>query len=234
MHFDLLEIWAKMDVFARIIVITLGLFGVACGAVFVERLWVFFTQRKASAEFGAVASRLLDEEKVEELHKAATLRKDSPLAQLIGAGLGAWLNGQKKPGGKLSPEELAKRELTRKAEELGAQTRRGMGILASVGSTAPFVGLLGTVVGIIAAFQGIATEGSGGIGAVSAGIAEALVVTALGLVVAIPAVLMFNFLNTRVDRMLLGLDRSRGELVDLLESRARSAADSGNGNRFAA
>ena len=90
-------------------------------------------------------------------------------------------------------------------------------MLASVGSVAPFVGLLGTVVGIIAAFEGIAKEGSGGIGAVSAGIAEALVVTAFGLVVAIPAVLAFNYLSGRADQLTLALERARGEFLDHLE-----------------
>jgi biopolymer transport protein ExbB len=93
-----------------------------------------------------------------------------------------------------------------------------MSLLASVGSVAPFVGLLGTVVGIISAFQGIAATGSGGLGSVSAGIAEALVETALGLMVAIPAVLSFNYLTTRVGTVESALSRSLGELLDDLES----------------
>ncbi|MBK7583298.1 MAG: MotA/TolQ/ExbB proton channel family protein [Myxococcales bacterium] len=91
-----------------------------------------------------------------------------------------------------------------------------MSILATTGSIAPFIGLLGTVVGIIAAFQGIAASGSGGIGAISAGIAEALVETALGLLVAIPAVLMFN-LTGRINTLELALSRSVGELLDEME-----------------
>ncbi|MGA9525426.1 MAG: MotA/TolQ/ExbB proton channel family protein, partial [Myxococcaceae bacterium] len=122
----------------------------------------------------------------------------------------------------LSPErsavELTRRELERKSEALNAEIRRGMGVLASVGSVAPFVGLLGTVVGIITCFEGISAEGSGGLGAVSAGIAEALVVTALGLLVAIPAVLAFNFLSSQADGLSLALDQARGQLVDALES----------------
>ncbi|MEQ9322290.1 MAG: MotA/TolQ/ExbB proton channel family protein, partial [Polyangiaceae bacterium] len=83
---------------------------------------------------------------------------------------------------------------------------------------APFVGLLGTVVGIIGAFQGIASSGSGGLGAVSAGIAEALIETAFGLMVAIPAVLFFNYLSARVARLELQLGRSVGELLDDMEN----------------
>jgi biopolymer transport protein ExbB len=121
--------------------------------------------------------------------------------------------------GNLPPVEAARRELERKSEEVAADVRRGMGVLASVGSIAPFVGLLGTVVGIIDAFQGIAKEGSGGLGAVSGGIAEALVVTALGLVVAIPAVLAFNFLTSQSESLLRAVDQARSELVDWLENR---------------
>ncbi|MEZ4261906.1 MAG: MotA/TolQ/ExbB proton channel family protein [Polyangiaceae bacterium] len=101
---------------------------------------------------------------------------------------------------------------------MGGDLRRGMGVLASVGSVAPFVGLLGTVVGIITAFQGIAATGSGGLGAVSAGIAEALVETALGLMVAIPAVLFFNQLNNKMNSVEAELARRTGELLDEVEN----------------
>jgi biopolymer transport protein ExbB len=121
------------------------------------------------------------------------------------------------PAGKLGPVELTRRELERIYERVGADVRRGMSVLASVGSVAPFVGLLGTVVGIIESFAGIAKTGSGGLGAVSAGISEALVVTALGLLVAIPAVLMFNLLSTRADALVLSLDLARREFMDHLE-----------------
>ena len=93
-----------------------------------------------------------------------------------------------------------------------------MGILASTGSTAPFIGLFGTVIGIITAFQGIASAGGGGIGAVSAGIAEALIVTAIGLVVAIAAVLVFNYLTARFDKFDMTMQHAASELVDYLEA----------------
>jgi len=92
-----------------------------------------------------------------------------------------------------------------------------LAVLASVGSVAPFVGLLGTVLGIISAFQGIAATGSGGLSSVSAGIAEALIETALGLSVAIPAVLAFNYLSTSIARDELTLTNAAGELVDRIE-----------------
>ena len=92
--------------------------------------------------------------------------------------------------------------------------KKGVNSLATIGTTAPFVGLLGTVVGVINAFTGIAATGSGGIGAVSAGIAEALVETALGLVVAIPAVWFYNYLTGRLEYFNVEMDNSSSEMVD--------------------
>src|SRR4029077_19399953 len=113
--------------------------------------------------------------------------------------------------------ERTRRHLERFMEEIGADLRRGLAVLASVGSVAPFVGLLGTVVGIISAFQGIAATGSGGLSSVSAGISEALVETALGLAVAIPAVLGFNYLSTRIGRDELGLNHASSQMLDTIE-----------------
>src|SRR4029077_5545951 len=120
-------------------------------------------------------------------------------------------------GGGLPPLERMRRHIERHLESLGADMRRNMWVLASVGSIAPFVGLLGTVLGIISAFQGIAATGSGGLSSVSAGISEALVETALGLAVAIPAVLAFNWLSTQIGSDELALTTSAGELIDLVE-----------------
>ena len=96
-------------------------------------------------------------------------------------------------------------------------------MLATIGATAPFVGLLGTVVGVINAFVGIASSGSGGIGAVSAGIAEALVETALGLFVAIPAVMVFNYFNGRLEAFTVEMGNSSSELVDYFIKRSQKA-----------
>jgi biopolymer transport protein ExbB/TolQ len=121
---------------------------------------------------------------------------------------------------------MARNEASRQTEKIAAELRRGLNIVATVGSIAPFVGLLGTVIGIIAAFQGIGATGSGGIQAVSTGIAEALVETAFGLMVAIPAVILFNYLNSRVANIELALGRSLGELLDEMENQhGREAAD---------
>ena len=230
MSFDLSKIFSEMGVFALAIVSALGLMAVASLSVLVERLWVFGRTRRRSAAFAGTASSLLGRGDYRALVAAAERPKSGSLASLIGAGLRVYTRASERPpAGDVSAIELCRRELARRADDLSAQLRRGLGVLASVGSVAPFVGLLGTVVGIIDAFEGIAASGSGGIGAVSGGIAEALVVTALGLVVAIPAVLAFNYLSARSDALLMAIDQARGQLVDHLEAHpialAGSAAD---------
>ena len=95
-----------------------------------------------------------------------------------------------------------------------------MNILASTGSTAPFVGLLGTVLGILNAFKLVGQQGSGGIGTIGVAIAEALIVTGYGLMVAIPSVLLFNWLSGRLATYEAGLAHAKSELVDTLESGA--------------
>ncbi|MCA9620943.1 MAG: MotA/TolQ/ExbB proton channel family protein, partial [Myxococcales bacterium] len=151
--------------------------------------------------------------------------KASALARLFESITRRYLQGHEEGEGGLTAVELARNEAERAKEAIGADLRKGMNVLASVGSVAPFVGLLGTVVGIIGAFQGIASKGSGGLGAVSAGIAEALIETAFGLMVAIPAVLLFNYLTARVARLELNLARSAGELLDDMENQDGRSAD---------
>jgi biopolymer transport protein ExbB/biopolymer transport protein TolQ len=124
---------------------------------------------------------------------------------------------QQESGANLSREDLVdtvRRAIQRASALTANDLNKGVAALATIGATAPFVGLLGTVVGIITAFQGIAATGSGGLGAVSAGIAEALVETALGLLVAIPAVWFYNYLTGRIAYFNVEMDNSSSELVD--------------------
>ncbi|MFO0612851.1 MAG: MotA/TolQ/ExbB proton channel family protein [Polyangiaceae bacterium] len=118
-------------------------------------------------------------------------------------------------GGRVT-EEALRADAARQQEVVSQDLRRGLGVLATIGSLSPFVGLLGTVVGIISAFQGIGDAGSAGLGAVSVGISEALVETALGLLVAIPTVMAFNYLSQRISAVEGALARSTGRLVEEL------------------
>jgi biopolymer transport protein ExbB len=224
MSFDLTKIFSEMSGFALIVAGGLVVFALASIAVFFERLWVYWRAKKKSLAFAAVATRHLMNDDYAALERAAAAEKGNYLASLLGAGVRAYQKAAATPSQDVGAVELARRAVERHADVIAARLRRGMGVLSSVGSVAPFVGLLGTVVGIIDAFQGIAASGSGGLGAVSAGIAEALVVTALGLLVAIPAVLAFNFLSARADALELAIDQSRGEFIDHIEAGHSSTA----------
>lgn len=226
MSFSIADVFRNMQPFAMAIVAVLVLMAMAALSIVVERLIVFFRSRRQSKKFGQEAAALLERRELAALPKLAGGYEGCHLATMLTAGTRTYLAAVAKPG-ELGAVELTKRELARQADVVYADVRRGMSLLASVGSVAPFVGLLGTVVGIISAFQGIAAEGSGGLGAVSAGIAEALIVTAIGLVVAIPSVLAFNFLSGRADKLLLALDQARGEFLDYLENQTGSGSGSG-------
>jgi biopolymer transport protein ExbB len=217
MTFDLGHIFRAMGPFQLLVVGTLVLMAMTSTAVTLERLWVYGRSRRSGQRFAVAATAHLARDDYEGLAQAADSARGCHLAALLGAGTKTFTAASNRRRGPLDPAELARRELDRRRVAIDADLRRGMGVLASTGSVAPFVGLLGTVVGIIAAFQGIAKEGSGGLGPVSAGIAEALVVTALGLLVAIPAVLLFNFLSGRADALMLAIDQAASQLADHLD-----------------
>jgi biopolymer transport protein ExbB len=225
MSFDLVKIFQEMGLFARCVVGALALMAIAALGVFLERLWVYARSWRHSRRFSSVAAELLAADQQQALVAQARACRGSHLATLLGAGMQAYLAAPRGGERSMTPLERAKRELARQQETLAADLRRGMPVLASVGSVAPFVGLLGTVVGIIAAFEGIAREGSGGLAAVSAGIAEALIVTAIGLVVAIPAVLAFNFLTSRSEAILRALEQARSVFLEHLEGGAAPAPE---------
>ncbi|MEM6786159.1 MAG: MotA/TolQ/ExbB proton channel family protein [Myxococcota bacterium] len=218
MQFDPAHVWAEMSGLARIIAASLMLMGIASLGVAVERVWAFSRSARASRSFVAEIGPRLKAWDLEGVRDAAEAHQTSALARMFGAICRRYLTAKDDAEGKLTPVTLARNESERIQEVIGADLRRGLSVLASVGSTAPFVGLLGTVVGIIGAFQGIADKGSGGLGAVSAGIAEALYETAFGLMVAIPAVLLFNYLTGRINRIELTLAKSAGELLDDMEN----------------
>ncbi|MGZ6163142.1 MAG: MotA/TolQ/ExbB proton channel family protein, partial [Myxococcaceae bacterium] len=140
------------------------------------------------------------------------------LGRVIGAGLNA-LRLTPAKDKDLQVESVA-RALERQAQREVQSLKRGLGLLATVGSTAPFVGLLGTVMGIVNAFQSMALTGSGGLGTVSAGIAEALITTAFGLLVAIPAVMAYNYLQGWVDARAVDISESSNEFLDLVAKQA--------------
>jgi len=228
MELSIVEIWETMGLLSRLVAIGLVGMGVASLFVTIERLLVLRRAAADSTAFAARARPLLEERDFETL-RDLTRGKEyerTPLPRLMSFGLQAFFAHRKDHAG-VGPAEMARRELDRRLQQLDAELRRGMGLLASTGSTAPFIGLFGTVIGIITAFQGIAAAGDGGLAAVSAGIAEALIVTAVGLVIAIGAVLVFNVLTAKFDKFDMGMQHAAGELVDFLEGASGPEGASG-------
>jgi len=215
---NLIEMWQQMGFFAKAIAYVLFIMSMISFGVAVERFYTFLQARKQSKLYAPQVAKHLKEGRLKDAI-ALSQKKDfrySHLAKVVLAGLNEY-QFQADTGGSLGREDVVdtvRRAIQRASALTASDLKRGVASLATIGATAPFVGLLGTVVGIITAFQGIAATGSGGIGAVSAGIAEALVETALGLVVAIPAVWFYNYLTGRIEYFNVEMDNSSSELVD--------------------
>ena len=222
MSFDLLEIWSHMGPAAKLINGVMVIMSIYSLSVMIER-WL--TYQKAKGQSRGYSVRIAKELKAGNIEAAIKVSKDkdvknSHLAKVLLAGLQE-IQFQTEEGSadKDVTMEAAHRAIQRATAIGMMDLRRNLSGLATIGATAPFVGLLGTVLGIITAFRGMALTGSGGIGAVSAGIAEALIATALGLFVAIPAVWAFNYLTNRADGFGVEMDNGASELIDFMARR---------------
>jgi biopolymer transport protein ExbB len=219
MTFNLAEIWAHMPLVGKFIAFGLFMMMVSFIGVTIERIIAFARSAKESRAFARQAAKLLEDGKIEEIVPLADKHKGSALARLFGPIIRRYIDAFDDLGeGGPSPAQIARNETDRRREAIGEELRRGMNVIATVGSLAPFVGLLGTVVGIIGAFQGIGAAGSAGIAPVMRGISEALIETAFGLLVAIPSVMAFNYLNARISAIETALARSASELLDELDN----------------
>jgi biopolymer transport protein ExbB/biopolymer transport protein TolQ len=212
--FSLVGMWNQMSWIPRGIVIILFIMSIYSLAVIIDRWLYFSAARKQSREFAPRVAGALKEGRLDEAIKVADRSKKSHLAEVVTAGLQEFRSFGS--GGSITDEQVesSKRALERSESIVHAKLKKGLGGLATIGSTAPFIGLLGTVIGILNAFQSIANSKSSGIGQVAGGISEALVTTAFGLVVAIPAVMTFNYFTNKVEAFDVEMDNSSSELVD--------------------
>jgi biopolymer transport protein ExbB/TolQ len=201
----------------RGVVIALSLQAMACVAVVFDRVLLLKQSADRARDFAALAGPAMEAGHYPQVLTHIADVKPNHLTRYLDVGLRLFLT-RRSTGEPLERSvECARRELTRKGDAISRDLNRGMNVLASTGSTAPFVGLLGTVLGIINAFKLIAESGSGGIGTIGAAIGESLVVTGYGLVVAIPAVLVFNWLSGKIANYESGLLNAGSELLDRLE-----------------
>lgn len=201
MQFSLTEMWHSMGIIARMVVITLVFMSVYSVGVGIERLFVFSKAKKQSKILLGLISKLLREHRIEECIKLASDKRfgKSHLARVLSAGLSEMQFQEDSNAPFHEVVESAKRAIEVATVKGVQDFKRGMGFLATIGATGPFVGLFGTVFGIINAFQSMSVSGSGGIGTVAAGISEALITTGFGIIVAVVAVMFFNSLLNRVE-----------------------------------
>jgi biopolymer transport protein ExbB len=219
---DPVSLWKQMGWLARIVVIILFIMSAWSIGVMIDRWIAFNAARKQSRAFAPAVAGALKEGKIDEAIRIAERNKKSHLAKVVTAGLMEFrAHGASKD---ISGEtiEASRRALERAEAITHAELKRGLGGLATIGSTAPFVGLFGTVAGILNAFKEISSQKATGLSAVAGGISEALVTTAIGLFVAIPAVMMFNYFTNKVEAFDVEMDNSSSELIDyFLKQRGR-------------
>ena len=211
--------WQQMGIVAKAVAFVLFFMSMWSFGVAIERIFTFTQARNQSKMYAPQVAKHLKDGRLKDAIALSSSKnyRYSHLGKVVLAGLQEYQFQQESGGQGLTREDLmdtVRRSIQRASALTASDLKKGVSALATIGSTAPFVGLLGTVVGVITAFQGIAASGSGGIGAVSAGIAEALVETALGLVVAIPAVWVYNYLTGRIEYFNVEMDNSSSELVD--------------------
>jgi biopolymer transport protein ExbB/biopolymer transport protein TolQ len=215
---DLMHMWNEMGWVAKGIGVILIFMSMISFGVAIERIYTFAQARKQSKLYAPQVAKHLKDGRLKDAIAISSSKnyRYSHLAKVVLAGLQEY-QFQQESGANLGREDLVdtvRRAIQRASALTANDLKKGVSALATIGATAPFVGLLGTVVGIITAFNGIASSGSGGLAAVSAGISEALVETALGLVVAIPAVWFYNYLTGRIEYFNVEMDNSSSELLD--------------------
>ncbi|HLH01657.1 MAG TPA: MotA/TolQ/ExbB proton channel family protein [Bryobacteraceae bacterium] len=225
-NFDLRTIWGSMSIIAKVVVAILFIMSAWSLGVMIDRWIAYNAARKQSRQFAPAVAGALREGKLDEAIKIADRFNKSHLAKVVVAGLQEFKAHQLSSDIPGEDIEASRRALERAEAIVHAELKRGVSSLATIGSTAPFVGLFGTVVGIMHAFQQISTSKTTGLGAVAGGIAEALITTALGLLVAIPAVWVFNYFTNRIEAFDVEMGNSSSELIDyfLKRTQARTVA----------
>ena len=218
MNLSLYVLWTQMGLFAKGIVLIMAVMSVYSLTIAIGKWIMLSRSQKATRKFAPEFARAIQEEQLDQAITLAERNKHSHVSRVLGEAL-----AEVKPlisdratitaGDINSAERAVERQMLIVLSEL----KRGLGVLATVGATAPFVGLLGTTMGIVNAFTGMAAAGaSGGLAGISAGIAEALITTAFGLIVAIPAVWFYNYFTTKIDNLSVEMTYASKELIDQL------------------
>lgn len=216
MNINLQDIWESTPLFGKMLWAILAFMSVWSLSTAIGKLWNLRKAQKETIKFAPEFSQFLEEDNLGEAIKLAEGYKKSHVARVLGGALAEVkpliMDGSVTVADINTAERAVEREMLMEMVSL----KRGLAILATVGATAPFVGLLGTVFGIINAFEGMASSGGAGITAIAAGIAEALIATGFGLIVAIPAVWFYNYFTTKIDNLSAEMTYTSKEMIDYL------------------
>jgi biopolymer transport protein ExbB/biopolymer transport protein TolQ len=216
MDMSLKGMWLQMGMFAKGVVVVMAIMSIYSITIMVSKWWALRQAQRESRKFAPEFSQFLEEDNLTEAIRLAESYKKSHVALVLGGAL-----GEVKPliaDGSITVSDInsAERAVERNMLLEVTNLKRGLAVLATVGATAPFVGLLGTTMGIVNSFVGMSESSSGGLSAISAGVAEALITTAFGLLVAIPAVWAFNYFSTKIDNLTAEMTYVSKEMIDYL------------------
>ncbi len=216
MQFGLVEMWQAMGGLAKTVGILLIFLSIVAFYYFIEKNIVFAKAKRKSKQIAPKLASLLKSGKVEEALNLSSKKeyKGSHLARITASGIQEFFEGKK---ANLNIEEqisAASRGMDRSCTVFTQELKKGLSLVATIATSSPFIGLFGTIAGIINAFRGMALTGSGGIGAVAGGIAEALITTAFGIGVAIIALWCYNILNSKVEVYQAEMANTKSEIID--------------------
>jgi len=225
MQFGLIEMWQAMGFVAKAVAILLIFLSIISLYLFFERQFVFFKARKKSKQIAPKLADLMKRGQIKEALDISAKKEytGSHLARVTAAGIREFMDGKASNLSLEEQVETAQRGCERAAIIFTQELKRGSNTLATIATSSPFIGLFGTIAGIINAFRGMALTGSGGIGAVAQGIAEALITTAFGIGVAIIALWCYNFLTTKIDTYEAEMTNTTSEIVDFFVRKEETA-----------
>ncbi len=226
MQFGLIEMWQAMGALAKSVGIILIFLSIVTIYFFIERNLVFGKAKGKSKKIAPKLATLLKSGNVEEALNLASKKeyRGSHLARITAAGIQEFFEGKKADLNLEDQISTAARGMDRASTIFTQELKRGLSLVATIATSSPFIGLFGTIGGIINAFRGMALTGSSGIGAVAGGIAEALITTAFGIGVAIIALWVYNVLNSKVEVYQAEMSNTSSEIVDFFIKEKQKSA----------
>src|SRR5688572_10102328 len=187
---------------------------IVAAAIILERLWTLQAKRVLPAELTDKVWRWVEQRQIQDKHIAA-LEQNSPLGKVLAAGL----------ANRHRDRAIIKESIEDMGRHVVHELDRFIGTLGMIASLSPLMGLLGTVMGMIRTFNAITTAGIGDPTALAGGIAEALITTAAGLAVAIPATIAYRVLRGKVERLVVRMEKEAMKLVQAIEEQSGAAAN---------